>query len=116
MAHQLGWTSDPLNGIRNRSRRREPSPAPVKSSNNNDSKVPTHVREKSEKLMRERSIKTNRKHKFVECLSCPDVNIGVCVRFKINVHPNNTFSRVTKACLGRNPRRLAANGLAIATR
>ncbi|KJA27885.1 hypothetical protein HYPSUDRAFT_883531 [Hypholoma sublateritium FD-334 SS-4] len=68
--------NDPLNGIRNRSRRRDPSPAPIKSSNNNDSKVPTHVREKSEKLMRERSIKTNRKHKFVECLSCPDVNIA----------------------------------------
>jgi len=32
--------------------------------------------EKSEKLMRERSIKTNRKHKFVECLSGQDVNIG----------------------------------------
>lgn len=33
-------------------------------------------REKEEKLMRERSIRTNRKHKFVECLCTGDVNIG----------------------------------------
>ena len=115
IAHQVGWTLDPLNGIRNRSRRREPSPVPVKSSNTNDSKVPTHVREKSEKLMRERSIKTNRKHKFVECLSCPDVNIGMYVRNKIIVYPDGKSRRFAKAFLGWNSRRLAANGLAIAT-
>ena len=33
--------------------------------------------EKSEKLMRERSIRTNRRHKFVDCLTSQDVNIGV---------------------------------------
>lgn len=32
--------------------------------------------ERSEKLMRERSIRTNRKHKFMDCLSRGDVSIG----------------------------------------
>lgn len=33
--------------------------------------------EKEEKLMRERSIKTNRRQKFIECLSSSDVNISM---------------------------------------
>ncbi|KAF8973063.1 rab-GTPase-TBC domain-containing protein [Flammula alnicola] len=67
---------DPLNGIKNRSRKREPSPAPVQNLKNANSNSGVHTREKSEKLMRERSIRTNRRHKFVECLSSQDVNIG----------------------------------------
>ncbi|KAJ3507632.1 hypothetical protein NLJ89_g6192 [Agrocybe chaxingu] len=63
--------TDPLNGILNRSRQRGPSPVP--SENVKDTKSRP---DKAEKLMRERSIKTNRKHKFIECLSAQDVNIG----------------------------------------
>ncbi|KIM45301.1 hypothetical protein M413DRAFT_441983 [Hebeloma cylindrosporum] len=66
--------TDPLNGIKNR-RPRDPSPAPPHLKDAN-SKSGSDSREKSEKLMRERSIKTNRRHKFVECLSSQDVNIG----------------------------------------
>lgn len=33
--------------------------------------------DKEEKLMRERSIKTNRRQKFIECLSSSDVNISM---------------------------------------
>ncbi|KAF9070082.1 rab-GTPase-TBC domain-containing protein [Rhodocollybia butyracea] len=52
---------DPLCGIR------RPAPISQKSKDNI-----TH----SDKLMRERSIRTNRKHKFVDCLSSQDVNIA----------------------------------------
>ena len=70
---------DPLNGIINR-RPRDPSPAPQPKDGN--FKSGSDSREKSEKLMRERSIKTNRRHKFVECLSSQDVNIGMCFFLK----------------------------------
>ncbi|KAJ6625885.1 rab-GTPase-TBC domain-containing protein [Mycena sp. CBHHK59/15] len=53
--------NDPLCGVRHRSRRTEQSPP---------------RRKRSEKLMRERSIRTNRRHKFVDCLSSQDVNIA----------------------------------------
>ncbi|PPR07708.1 hypothetical protein CVT26_003731 [Gymnopilus dilepis] len=65
--------TDPLNGIKNRNRQRDPSPAPPAATNASSKLV---QREKSEKLLRERSIKTNRRHKFEECLSSQDVNIG----------------------------------------
>ncbi|KAF4621322.1 hypothetical protein D9613_000483 [Agrocybe pediades] len=67
---------DPLNGIKNRERQREPSPVPSKSSNLTNSRPLSENREKNEKLLRERSIRTNRRHKFVDCLSSQDVNIG----------------------------------------
>ncbi|KAJ3762371.1 rab-GTPase-TBC domain-containing protein [Lentinula raphanica] len=57
--------NDPLCGIRR--------PTPI-SRNSKDSISGNN--EKSDKLMRERSIKTNRKHKFVDCLSKQDVNIA----------------------------------------
>jgi hypothetical protein len=41
--------------------------------------------------MRERSIKTNRRHKFVECLSSQDVNIGVSFFFKKKTLPDVEF-------------------------
>ncbi|KAF8904419.1 rab-GTPase-TBC domain-containing protein [Gymnopilus junonius] len=63
--------TDPLNGIKNRSRQRESSPTPPGRTTDASGQ-----REKSEKLLRERSIKTNRRHKFEECLSSQDVNIG----------------------------------------
>ncbi|EDR11501.1 uncharacterized protein LACBIDRAFT_246710 [Laccaria bicolor S238N-H82] len=40
-----------------------------------DSSSPENL-EKSEKLLRERSIRSNRRHKFVDCLSSQDVSIG----------------------------------------
>ncbi|KAJ7646997.1 rab-GTPase-TBC domain-containing protein, partial [Roridomyces roridus] len=62
---------DPLVGVKHRPRRPEQSPrrpSPTESS-------PVSA-ERSEKLMRERSMRTNRRHKFVECLSSQDVNIA----------------------------------------
>ncbi|KAF7428299.1 GTPase-activating protein [Pleurotus ostreatus] len=63
---------DPLHGIRHRSSRKpKPSPPPPqhKKQDSNGSA------ERSEKLMRERSIRTNRRHKFVDCLTSRDVNV-----------------------------------------
>ncbi|KAF8813853.1 RabGAP/TBC, partial [Phlegmacium glaucopus] len=67
--------NDPLNGIRQRNTQNDPSPV---GSHHNDRKSTTKQErpEKTEKLLRERSIRTNRRHKFVECLSSQDVNIG----------------------------------------
>ncbi|KAH7874547.1 rab-GTPase-TBC domain-containing protein [Lentinula edodes] len=56
---------DPLCGIRR--------PAPI-SRGSKDAIATNPAR--SDKLMRERSIRTNRKHKFVDCLSNQDVNIA----------------------------------------
>ncbi|KAF8635225.1 hypothetical protein AX17_004000 [Amanita inopinata Kibby_2008] len=60
--------NDPLNGVKYRPRRRDISPS---SFRHPSSEGPEH----SEKLLRERSIRTNRRHKFVDCLSGQDVNI-----------------------------------------
>ncbi|KAL0956329.1 hypothetical protein HGRIS_002481 [Hohenbuehelia grisea] len=69
---------DPLYGIRQRPPPRRPGLSSVPSIQNRP-----HIKaevlpsnDKSEKLMRERSIKTNRRHKFIECLTGQDVNIG----------------------------------------
>lgn len=78
----LEIVADPLQGIRNYRRRRpSPSPTPSIPTSSSNSGIPihiqsTHSREKSEKLMRERSIRSNRKAKFIECLSSRDVNIN----------------------------------------
>jgi hypothetical protein len=61
---------DPLVAVRHRPRRPDPSPRRLSPPRSPESA------ERSEKLMRERSIRTNRRHKFVECLSSQDVNIG----------------------------------------
>ncbi|KAG7446344.1 RabGAP/TBC [Guyanagaster necrorhizus] len=63
--------NDPLHGIRHRSRKNL-SP----SSSRIPKEGPIEAPEKSEKLMREKSIRSNRRHKFVECLSNQDVNIA----------------------------------------
>lgn len=73
----LSIVSDPLHAVKHRSRRAADHPP-----------LTTHPRspqnyaekEKNEKLMRERSIKSNRRHKFVDCLSAQDVNIGALER------------------------------------
>jgi hypothetical protein len=62
--------NDPLVAVRHRPRRTDTSPRRSSPPNSPESA------ERSEKLMRERSIRTNRRHKFVECLSSQDVNIG----------------------------------------
>ncbi|KAM6502076.1 Rab-GTPase-TBC domain containing protein [Amanita muscaria] len=62
--------NDPLIGLQYRPRRRDLSP--IAQSNPKD---PSSDPEQSEKLMRERSIRTNRRQKFVDCLSNPDINI-----------------------------------------
>ncbi|KAF8894096.1 rab-GTPase-TBC domain-containing protein [Infundibulicybe gibba] len=66
--------NDPLHGIRHRPRRTEP-PASHTRKPQEAVTEPNGNNEKTEKLMRERSIKTNRRHKFVDCLSAQDVNI-----------------------------------------
>jgi hypothetical protein len=70
--------ADPLNGIKHRSRQRDlsPSPAPIPMPMHHSSSSTSSSKDKNAKLMRERSIKTNRRHKFVECLSCGDVSIS----------------------------------------
>ncbi|CAK5265664.1 unnamed protein product [Mycena citricolor] len=66
----LDIVNDPLVAVRLRPRRKDPSPTRPSSPNSPQS------RERSEKLMRERSIRTSRRHKFVECLSAQDVSIA----------------------------------------
>ncbi|KAJ8487568.1 hypothetical protein ONZ45_g14292 [Pleurotus djamor] len=66
---------DPLHGIQHRSSRRgrtSPLPPMPKSHTKSSS---TASNENTEKLMRERSIRTNRRHKFVDCLTSRDVNV-----------------------------------------
>ncbi|KII92748.1 hypothetical protein PLICRDRAFT_37547 [Plicaturopsis crispa FD-325 SS-3] len=61
--------NDPLHGVRHRmSKRTDSSPRPRGHA--------PEDKEKAEKLMRERSIRTNRRHKFVDCVSSQDVNIA----------------------------------------
>ncbi|KAF9452742.1 RabGAP/TBC [Macrolepiota fuliginosa MF-IS2] len=62
--------NDPLHGVRQRPGRRDVSPA----TSRQPSKSSDHPRD--EKLMRERSIRTNRRHKFLDCLTSQDVNIS----------------------------------------
>jgi hypothetical protein len=105
---------DPLNGIMNR-RPRDPSPAPPHPKDGN-SKSGSDSREKSEKLMRERSIKTNRRHKFVECLSSQDVNIGRCPFFQKRFQMLNFGRRIAQARMGWYTRRPSSHGLATSPR
>jgi hypothetical protein len=63
--------NDPLHGVRHRSFKRGD-----KSPRRDQSPDLSVDKETSEKLMRERSIRTNRRHKFVDCLSGQDVNIA----------------------------------------
>jgi hypothetical protein len=68
----LSMDVDPLHGIRHRPRRGEPSTIPIKRPKDDATSL-----EKSEKLLRERSIRSNRRHKFIDCLTSQDVNIGM---------------------------------------
>ncbi|KAG2015696.1 hypothetical protein CC2G_008941 [Coprinopsis cinerea AmutBmut pab1-1] len=86
--------NDPLTGIRNPRRRIAPSPKPTTppttfttsrshsplanaDPRTSSSLKKSHERQQStEKLMRERSIRSNRKHKFIECLSSRDINMN----------------------------------------
>jgi hypothetical protein len=63
--------NDPLHGVRHRSFKRTD-----KFPRRDQSPDLSVDKEASEKLMRERSIRTNRRHKFVDCLSGQDVNIA----------------------------------------
>lgn len=65
--------NDPLQSIRQRAKRRDVSPGPSQRSQKQPGKQHD---ENSEKLMRERSIRTNRRHKFFDCLTGQDVNIA----------------------------------------
>ncbi|TFK68692.1 RabGAP/TBC [Pluteus cervinus] len=69
--------NDPLCGVKHRARhQRDPSPSGSKQRKPENSRSEHSADgDASEKLMRERSIRTNRRHKFVECLSSQDVNI-----------------------------------------
>ncbi|KAF8070679.1 rab-GTPase-TBC domain-containing protein [Lyophyllum atratum] len=67
---------DPLNGVKHRVRRAEPSPSSIRQPQGGEGKETPAHRERSEKLLRERSIRSNRRHKFVDCLSSQDVNIA----------------------------------------
>ena len=51
--------------------------SPGAKTRRNDLKQGAGRPDKEEKLMRERSIKTNRRQKFIECLSSSDVNISM---------------------------------------
>ncbi|KAL0068758.1 GTPase-activating protein [Marasmius tenuissimus] len=64
--------NDPLYGIRNRMQRADTQSPSARSPKDAFSEDP----KKSAKLMRERSIRTNRKLKFVDCLSSQDVSIA----------------------------------------
>ncbi|KAF9529240.1 rab-GTPase-TBC domain-containing protein [Crepidotus variabilis] len=67
--------TDPLNGIKNRL---QPPPEAIPDATVDTSRPNKGVErpDKVEKLRRERSIKTNKRQKFVDCLSNIDVNIG----------------------------------------
>ncbi|KAG6866754.1 hypothetical protein C0991_011413 [Blastosporella zonata] len=67
---------DPLNGVKHRARRPDKVAFPEGLPRGTEMKDNPAVRERSEKLLRERSIRSNRRHKFVDCLSSQDVNIA----------------------------------------
>ena len=74
---------DPLRGVSHRPSKQDRSPRRESAETLVD-------RETSEKLIRERSIRTNRRHKFVDCLSSQDVNIGIALSgIRIIQHSKN---------------------------
>ncbi|XP_006460761.1 hypothetical protein AGABI2DRAFT_192360 [Agaricus bisporus var. bisporus H97] len=66
--------NDPLYGIKHRSKQRDPSP--ITSRQPSETFQNASRDEKAEKLMRERSIRSNRRQKFFDCLTSEDVNIS----------------------------------------
>jgi hypothetical protein len=95
-----GRNPDPLHGIKLRLRRGEPSTSSIKQPKHD----PTNL-EKTEKLLRERSIRSNRRHKFVDCLTSQDVNIGVdgSIQSCCFCLDLVCYSRITQAGMGRYP-------------
>ena len=72
--------------------------------------------ENTEKLLRERSIRTNRRNKFVECLSSPDVNIGTRNMGRVSIFISDPLPRrTTKIGVGGYTRRPPSDGLATFT-
>lgn len=60
--------------------------------------------EKVERRMREESIRTNRRRKFVDCLSSPDVEICECTSVAARkISPSAVISHSAQARMGRDP-------------
>ena len=69
--------------------------------------------EKDEKVLRERSITTNKRQKFIECLSNSDINIST--HTALCKHSNFWFlwcRRAAKDLLGWYPKRSSSHGMA----
>lgn len=104
---------DPLHRVKHRPRLEEALTIPIKRTKEDNTNV-----EKSEKLLRERSIRSNRRHKFVDCLTSQDVNIGTeksaspcCLHLDFPC-----YSRTTQAGMGRYTSRLSIDVMATASR
>ena len=108
---------DPLNGIRQRNTPNDLGSLVSSFQNDRKSTAKQDRPEKTEKLLRERSIRTNRRHKFVECLSSQDVNIGMCNMGPVTIFTSEPLPRrTTKIGMGRYSRRSPTNGLATPAR
>lgn len=81
---------DPLLGIRQRLKRRDESPAAPRQPQKQSDKPHD---DNSEKLMRERSIRTNRRHKFFDCLTGQDVNICTSTTTQAYAHVSFPYLR-----------------------
>lgn len=79
---------DPFNGIKHRARRLDRLTQLEGQSKNSALKDSTAIQERSEKLLREKSIRSNRRHKFLDCLSSQDVNIGMHLSSSNTVQSN----------------------------
>ncbi|KAF8650415.1 hypothetical protein AX16_005221 [Volvariella volvacea WC 439] len=89
--------NDPLKAVKNRPRQRDQSP-PAKKQRDS----PEHP-EKSEKLMRERSIRTNRRLKFIDSLSSQDINIAELRKQSWGGIPNDLRPMAWQILLGYLP-------------
>ncbi|KAF7965208.1 hypothetical protein HWV62_28866 [Athelia sp. TMB] len=88
--------NDPLHGIRHRSSKR----AGTRGTESPDPPVDKVI---SDKLIRERSIRTNRRHKFVDCLSGQDVNIAALRKLAWAGVPNDLRPMAWQLLLGYLP-------------
>ncbi|KAH8828274.1 rab-GTPase-TBC domain-containing protein [Flagelloscypha sp. PMI_526] len=92
--------NDPLHALKHRSRRADDAlqrNTPRQVPNSHDSK------ERNEKLIRERSIKSNRTHKFIDCLSAQDVNIAELRKLAWAGIPNDLRPMAWQLLLGYLP-------------
>ncbi|KZP22361.1 RabGAP/TBC [Athelia psychrophila] len=88
--------TDPLHGIRHRLLKRA-------GTRGADSPDPAVEKAISDKLIRERSIRTNRRHKFVDCLSGQDVNIAALRKLAWAGVPNDLRPMAWQLLLGYLP-------------